>query len=133
MVMRECLRSANWRAVIGLIAAYAIALQAVFTALAPMPVQAAGNADPFAAHCYGNGNAGLPESGEPGDPAPISGKMHCVFCGACAAGFVVLPPVVADVHRQAAAPVIFADTACTDLPVADKSRDGPARAPPLTV
>lgn len=131
--MRTIFRSAYKRAAIGLIAAYAIALQAVFTTLAPMPAHASGRADPFAQHCFGNGNAGLSESGEPDDPAPISGKMHCVFCGASATGFVVLPPVVADVHRQAAVLVAFADTARTDLPVSGNARDGPARAPPLTV
>lgn len=122
----------QWRAAIGLIAAYAVALQAVFTTLAPMPAHAIGNSDPFAAHCFGNGNAGLPEDGAPGAPSPASGKMHCVFCGACAGGFVVLPVSVGQVQRlQAAAPIAFIVPASTSLPAASKARDGPARAPPL--
>ncbi len=122
----------RWRGVIGLIAAYAIALQAVFTMLAPMPALASADGDPFAAHCFGN--AGLTESGQPGTPPPASGKMHCVFCGACAAGFLVLPPTVADIiHRPPVAPLAFASPASLDLPGTANARDGPARAPPLAV
>ena len=127
--MTGVLRKTPWRAAIGLIAAYAVALQAVFTTLAPMPAHAA-NADPFAAHCFGNGNAGLPD--EPGAPSPASGKMHCVFCGACAGGFVVLPIAAGQTQRlHAAAPIGFILPASTSLPAASKARDGPARAPPL--
>jgi hypothetical protein len=129
--MTGVLRKTSWRTVIGLIAAYAVALQAVFTTLAPMPAHASAN-DPFAAHCYGNGNgnAGLPDGS--GAPSPASGKMHCVFCGACAGGFVVLPVASGQVQRlQAAAPIAFFLPASTNLPAASKARDGPARAPPL--
>jgi hypothetical protein len=126
------LQSAPRRAVIGLIAAYAIALQAVFTTLVPMPVHAAGN-DPFAAHCFGNGNAGLPQDGEPGAPAPASGKMHCVFCGACSGGFVILPVEAAVSRVHAVMPVAFIFPAIAGRPVANNARDGPARAPPLAV
>jgi hypothetical protein len=125
--------SGRWRAVIGLIAAYAVALQTVFTTLAPMPAIAAGNADALAAHCFGAGNAGLPESGEPGAPSPASGKMHCVFCGACAAGSVILPGEAYVSHLRAERPVARARAAAIDRPVALHARSGPARAPPLTL
>lgn len=121
------------RAAIGLIAAYAIALQAVFTTLAPMPAYAAGGADPFSAHCFGNGSAGLPESGAPDAPAPASGQMHCVFCGSCAGGFVVLPAVASEIRTQATAPLAFIVPASAVLPAAGSARDGPARAPPPAV
>ncbi len=120
------------RAAIGLIAAYAIALQAVFTTLAPMPAYAGGGSDPFAVHCFGNGNAGLSETGEPGAPGPVSGKMHCVFCGACGGGFV-LPVVAADLHPQTVAPLALIRPSDIVLPVAGSARDGPARAPPPAV
>jgi hypothetical protein len=117
------------RAAIGLIAAYAVALQTVFITLAPIPALAAGPADPFA-HCFGLGNSGTPD--QPGLPSPAADAMHCVFCGACAAGFVVLPPAAADVVRQTAAMLVFLPPAATGLAVASHARDGPARAPPLT-
>lgn len=130
--MNQFFPCGRWRAAIGLIAAYAIALQAVFTTLAPMPAPAAGSVDPFAAHCFGNGNSGLPDGG-PGSPAPVSGKMHCVFCGACAGGFVVLAVAAGQVQRQQAAlPIAYILPASKSLPTAGKARDGPARAPPLT-
>jgi hypothetical protein len=130
--MKGSLHSRRWRTAIGLIAAYAIALQAVFTTLAPMPADAAGSADLFAAHCFGNGNAALPES-EPGAPAPASGKMHCVFCGACAGGFVVIPTVVIETQSQTVATIAFILPSSAALPVANNARDGPARAPPHAV
>jgi hypothetical protein len=98
--------------------------------LAPMPVQVAGNADPFAAHCFGNG--GPPEDGTPGQPAP-SGKMHCVFCGACAGGFVVLPLTVVAAATHATTPVAFVLPESRGPRIAGNARDGPARAPPLAV
>jgi hypothetical protein len=118
------------RAAIGLIAAYAVALQTVFITLAPIPALAAGSADPFA-HCFGLGNSGTPD--QPGLPSPATDAMHCVFCGACAAGFVVLPSASAEVVRQTAAVLVFLPPASTGLPVASYARDGPARAPPLTM
>ena len=125
--------SKRWRAAIGLIAAYAIALQAVFTTLAPMPAYAAGGADPFGAYCFGNGSGSSRDSGVPAGPSPVSAKMHCVFCGACAAGFVVPPSVAVEPRPQAAGPIAFAPPASTAPLAADNPRDGPARAPPHVV
>lgn len=133
MVMDELVHGGRWRAAVGLIAAYAIALQAVFTTLAPMPAHATGSADPFAAHCFGNGSAGLPDSRDPGAPAPAPGKMHCVFCGACAGGFVVLPAVALEARSQATVSIAFVLPAHAAPPIADNARDGPARAPPHAV
>lgn len=116
---------------IGLIAAYAIALQAVFVTLAPMPALAAG--DPFASHCFGNGAPGTLDTGEPGAPSPATGKMHCVFCGACAGGFVALPVTAVTVHVRAEATFVFSLPEPVGLPVTGRARDGPARAPPPAV
>jgi hypothetical protein len=126
--MSELASSQRLRAAIGLIAAYAIALQAVFVTLAPMPALA--NADPFAAHCFGSNTAGTSDSGEPGVPSPASGKMHCVFCGACTGSFVALPMAAVAVHERACAPLAFLPPASIGAPVTGQARDGPARAPP---
>lgn len=129
--MKSRSRNAFRRAAIGLIAAYAIALQAVFTSLAPMPAFAAGSADPFAAHCFGNG--GSTQDGAPGQPSPASGKMHCVFCGACAGGFVVLPLAALEVVTLTTVPADFVRPDSRCLSFANNARDGPARAPPPAV
>ena len=138
LVSRICYRSAmmgflpsgKLRAVAGLIAAYAVALQAVFTALAPMEVRADGT---LAVYCSGGGSADLAGAGDSGAPAPAAGKLQCVFCGACAGGFAVLPLVsgIADlsVHR----PVSLERAPCCDRLAPIHVRDGPARAPPLNV
>jgi hypothetical protein len=120
------------RSAIALIAAYAVALQAIFTTLVP-PSHAAGAADPFAAYCFGAGDAGLPASGAPGAPSPASGKMHCVFCGACAAGSFVLPLGAGLFHARASHPVARPLAAAIDRPVVAPIRSGPARAPPPTL
>lgn len=117
------------RAAIGLIAAYAIALQAVFSVLAPMEVRADGT---LAVYCSGSGNAAVP-GGDTGAPVPATGKMQCVFCGACASGFVV-PSVASGVaDLPVVRPLSLVRAAQDDRIVAIHVRDGPARAPPLSV
>ena len=76
------------RAAIGLIAAYAIALQTLFAAFAPLPANAQG-VDFGQAICFGSGNAGTPAGDDNGVPAPASGKYHCVLCVSC--GGRILP------------------------------------------
>ena len=126
----------GWRGAVGLIAAYAIALQTLFAAFAPLPANA-GNAlgadfGPLSVLCFGSGNAG--SDGDPDAPAHTSsGKFHCVLCGSSAAGAAVLPDA-------AGAPLALPQFATHDfLRPVDASmalapaRAGLARAPPLTV
>ena len=118
------------RAAIGLIAAYAIALQTLFAAFAPLPANAQG-VDFGQAICFGSANAGTPAGDDNGAPAPVSGKYHCVLCISFAAAILPEPgtfPLARTVALSRFAPVaaeIFI------APVA--ARSGPARAPPLTV
>jgi hypothetical protein len=128
--MMGLLPSGKLRAVAGLIAAYAVALQAVFSVLAPIEVRADGT---LAVYCSGSGSAVSPDAGDPGAPAPASGKMQCVFCGACASGFGVLPGAAALADLPVERPLSLVRESCCDRPAAIHVRDGPARAPPLTV
>jgi hypothetical protein len=111
-----------------LIAAYAIALQAVFVTLAPMQVQADGR---LAVYCSGNAGVVAPDTDDPTAPAP--GKMQCVFCGACAAGSAVLPAQAGLAYSPVPLPLSLSSTAPGERVIAFRLRDGPARAPPLTV
>jgi hypothetical protein len=122
-------KGVRFRTAIGLIAAYAIALQAVFTTLAPMQVQADGT---IAAYCSGSA-AVTPGTEDPNAPSPVPAKMQCVFCGACPGGFAILPAVsdVADLPVER--PLSLVPAAPDDRTAAIHVRDGPARAPPLTV
>lgn len=128
--MTGYLPNVNLRAVAALIAAYAIALQAVFATLAPMQVQADGT---IAVYCSGNGNAVTSDTDDPAAPAPAPGKMQCVFCGACAAGAVTLPGAVTPAHLTIERPIALARDYSRGRLSESHVRDGPARAPPLTV
>jgi hypothetical protein len=126
--MTGFLPSGKLRAVAALIAAYAVALQAVFVTLAPMQVQADGT---IAVYCSGSGNTVVPDTNDPAAPAP--GKMQCVFCGACAAGAVILPGAVTPAYLAVERVVSPAREASRGTLAAINVRDGPARAPPLSV
>jgi hypothetical protein len=115
------------RAVAALIAAYAIALQAVFTTLAPMLVQADGTVT-----VYCSGSIAAPDADDPAAPVPATGKIPCVLCGACAGGFAVLPAILDVAALPVANPLPLVRAAPDDLISAIEVRDGPARAPPLT-
>jgi hypothetical protein len=124
--LRTC---ARFRAAIGLIAAYAIALQTLFAAFAPLPAHSQVSVAGWSVLCFGSGNA-APADGDPA--APASGKFHCVLCGSALAAAAVLPEPAA-----APAPGSFVSIAAYRL-VADAApapylvRAGHARAPPLT-
>jgi hypothetical protein len=124
--MTGLLPSRKLRSVAALVAAYAVALQAVFVTLAPMQVRADGT---VAIYCSGSGDAVTPD----GAPAPVTGKLPCVFCGACAGGFAVLPPAVLDSAGFSTVPATLVLPDGAALRVAGFARDGPARAPPPAV
>jgi hypothetical protein len=124
--MTGSLPGGKLRAMAALVAAYALALQAVFTTLAPMQVQADGT---LAVYCSG----AAVDGSDTGAPVPASGKMQCVFCGACASGFAVLLPAASGVANLVARPLSLVRAAQDDRIVAIHVRDGPARAPPLSV
>ncbi len=118
-----------WRAAIGLIAAYAIALQAVLAAFAPLPA----NAQDFGRLgiiCFGSGSAAQP-AGDTDAPMPAAGAYHCVLCGLALA---TLPPpdlcpapvghFVRSEYRNPAEQAHIARP---------EPRAGPSRAPPRTV
>lgn len=118
------------RAVAALIAAYAIALQAVFATLAPMQVQADGT---VAVYCSTSASTAAPGRDDPAGAPPATGKLQCVFCGACAAGSAVLPGAADIAYSPLARPLVSLNAAPDQSAVAFQFRDGPARAPPLTV
>lgn len=118
------------RAVAALVAAYAIALQAVFTTLAPMQVQADGT---LAVYCFGSANATEPGTDDPVVPAPAPGKMQCILCGACVAGSAILPVPGGLAYQPAGQPVSLSQASFPDQRTATPVRDGPARAPPFSV
>jgi hypothetical protein len=119
------------RAAVGLIAAYAIALQTLFAAFAPLPSNAHG-VDLGQAICFGSGNAAAPAGDDSGAPVPVSGKFHCVLCVASGAAAILPQPGVCPLARTAKLSQFAPDAAeIFTAPVA--ARSGPARAPPLTV
>jgi hypothetical protein len=128
--MKTLFRQAGLRAAISLIAAYAVALQAVFATLAPVPVGVAG-LDFGHVICFG-GDAAPPDGSDPSAPAPASGKFHCVLCGSAMAGAAVLPEP-ASIPRLAAAAVEQLQNSQAGAVPSRASRTGPARAPPHSV
>jgi hypothetical protein len=132
--MTRFVKSGRLRAAIGLIAAYAVALQTLFAAFAPLPTNAQGT-DFGGWHvlCFGSGNAGPSDAGDPSAPAPASGKFHCVLCGPALAAAAVLPePLAEPAPHHSVSVVVFAPA--PDVALARPSvRAGSARAPPLTV
>jgi hypothetical protein len=132
--MTGFVKSARFRAAIGLIAAYAIALQTLFAAFAPLPANAQG-ADfaGWSAICFGSGNAAASDNGNPDAPPPASGKFHCVLCGPALAAAAVLPEPVAEPALCYSASLIVFAPAPDVAPARHAIRSGSARAPPLTV
>jgi hypothetical protein len=128
--MTGFLPSGKLRAMAALIAAYAIALQAVFITLAPMQVQADGA---IVVYCSGIGDAAALGGNDPAEPAPAPGKMQCVFCGACAAAAVILPGAVTLAYLAVERVVSPAREYSRGTLANSHVRDGPSRAPPLTV
>lgn len=126
--MTGFLPSGKLRAMAALVAAYALALQAVFTTLAPMQVRADGT---VTVYCSGAGNVMAPDADDPA--APATWKMQCVFCGACAVGSVVLPDAAAPAYLPVERRVSPVRECCYDRLAESHVRDGPARAPPLSV
>lgn len=130
--MTGFVKGARFRAAIGLIAAYVIALQTIFAALAPLPVNAQG-ADFAAWHvlCFGSGNAAS-QDGDPESPAPASGKFHCVLCGLTQAS-AILPEVAGNPVPSLAVGFVAFAPARDIVAAGPPCRSGSARAPPLTV
>jgi hypothetical protein len=124
------------RAAVGLIAAYAIALQTLFAAFAPLPANAQGNGlgadfDQLAVICFGSGGNAMPS--DDGGAPQHSAKYHCVLCGSLLAGAALTPdPVVVPLQLGATSAAYASSPTETPLTAAPV-RDGPARAPPLTV
>ena len=129
--MTGLLAHSRMRAATGLIAAYAIALQTLFAAFAPLPAHA--NAADIAAWnvlCFGSGNASPTGDGDPA--APASGAFHCVLCGAAFAAAILPEGGVAAASPLSAVAVLFPDAPASRAAQHD-ARAGSARAPPLTV
>ena len=116
------------RPAVGLIAAYAIALQAILAGL--VPVGAVAPADLDAVICHG----GVVDDTQPaqGD-GPVDHSRHVEHCALCAVSALVAP-VFADVARPAPYPVLLAAARPTQvvLPHDIHARPGKPRDPPLS-
>ena len=131
--MKGLFTRTRFHAAIGLIAAYAIALQALFAAFAPLPANAHGaDFGQLSVICFGSGSGSMP-SGDGEAPSQPSGKFHCVLCGSLLAGAALTPgPVVVPVRLETISAAQFSSP--TEAPTIEApARAGSARAPPLTV
>ena len=121
--MKGLFTQGRLRAAVGLIAAYAIALQTLFAAFAPLPAHAQGGADfgQLSVICFNSGGNTDPT----GDDAPAqpSGKFHCILCGALLAGAALAPDPVALPARLPAIRIAYR-AAPSEL----RNADAPARA-----
>lgn len=129
--MLQAFKSAKWRQAIGLIAAYALALNVILTAFGTQAVAAnhAGPVDPFSIICLsGAGDQATGLDTGSGSQAPVQHSgHHCTLCG-CAASAV--PPLPVFLHLQRA-PSSAPASAVAHGPVADiKALPGQPRAPP---
>ena len=120
------------RAAVGLIAAYAIALQTLLAAFAPLPANASGaDFDQLSVICFG-GSGNTTPSDDGGAPQH-SAKFHCVLCGSLLAGAAIIPEMAsAPVRRDATVAAYISSPAETPIAAAPV-RAGPTRAPPTTV
>lgn len=130
--MKGLFTHARMRAAVGLIAAYAIALQTLFAAFAPLPANASGaDFDRLAVICFGSGGNTTPS--DDGGAPQHSAKYHCILCGSLLAGAALTPdPVVVPLRRDAIS-TAYARTPTGTLISAAPARAGLSRAPPLTV
>ena len=130
--MKGLFTHARMRAAVGLIAAYAIALQTLFAAFAPLPAHANGaDFDRLAVICFGSGGSSTPS--DDGGAPQHSAKYHCVLCGSLLAGAALTPDPVVVPLRLEAISAVYAP-APTETPLtATPARDGLSRAPPLTM
>jgi hypothetical protein len=131
--MMGLVTGARFRAAIGLIAAYAIAIQTLFAALAPIPVKAQGlDHSAWSIICFGSGSAATTDGGNPDTPGPASGKFHCVLCGTFAAAAAILPEAAGErAPSRAMSSLVFAFEPDV-TPARHSVGAGSARAPPLT-
>lgn len=131
--MKGYLTGVRIRAAIGLIAAYAIALQTVFTALAPLPAHAHA-ADLAGLHilCFGGGSAAASDTDDPSAPKQASRAFHCVLCGAAAASAAILPDAASAFAPHDVVSITLFPPVPDFATERDAVRAGPARAPPLT-
>jgi hypothetical protein len=90
-----------------------------------MQVQADGT---IAVFCSGAALAA--GSDDPDEPAPATGKLRCVFCGACAAGTAILPGSHDNAYSPTVASPVSLRAAPDERAAAFHLSDGPARAPP---
>lgn len=128
--MTDFVTGARFRGAIGLIAAYAIALQTLFATLAPIPVNAQG-ADFSGWHvlCFGSGSTAAQD--DPASPAPASGKFHCVLCAFAQASAIIPADAAIPAPVRGVSIVLFAPE--PELaPAPPAIRAGSARAPPLS-
>lgn len=130
--MKGLFTRGRWRAAVGLIAAYAVALQTLFAAFAPLPANANGaDFGQLSVICFGSGGNTMPS--DDGGAPQHSAKFHCVLCGSLLAGAALTPDPVIVLLRQDATSTVYASSPTETLKTAAPARDGPARAPPLTV
>ena len=131
--MSGFVKRGRFRAAIGLIAAYAIALQTLFAAFAPLPANAQAS-DIVGWHvlCFGSGNAAPADPADPDAPAPAAGKFHCVLCGSALAAAAVLPDPVAEPALLYSASLVRFAPAPDIAPIPHAFRSDSIRAPPLT-
>ena len=131
--MTRFVKSGRLRAAIGLIAAYAVALQTLFAAFAPLPANAQG-ADfaAWSAICFGSANTASSDNGDPASPPPASGKFHCVLCGLATAAAAILPEAACDLAPPRGVSLVLFTPAPDVTPARHSVRAGSARAPPLT-
>lgn len=82
------------RKVVGILAIYAIALNSIlWTALAPVPTDAAFDPLTVICHSAGTDNAGQAPDGQPA--APSKACDHCTLCGTAASGSNAVDDVLA--------------------------------------
>jgi hypothetical protein len=131
--MTRFVKGGRLRAAIGLIAAYAVALQTLFAAFAPLPANAQG-ADfaAWSAICLGSASSAPSDSGDPASPQPASGKFHCVLCGLATASAGILPEAAFDLAPPRGVSLVLFAPAPDVAPAPHAIRSGSARAPPLT-
>ena len=130
--MKGLFTRGRMRAAVGLIAAYAIALQTLFAAFAPLPANASGaDFGQLAVICFGSGGSTTPS--DDGGVPQHSAQYHCVLCGSLLAGAALTPdPVVVPLRRDATVAAYISSRAETPANAAPV-RAGPTRAPPTTV